>query len=522
MAVTVKSIMNIEAFSEAATLIAGHAGIDKVISYITVSETPDFFEWVSGGEFVLTTLLTFKTCTDQQVVNYTELAKRGIAAIGVKVNRFQETVPAELIDIAKQYQVPLFAIKRETKFREIIQLITAELNNYQTNILLEVDSYYKELTKVALMTGDFDEYIRGLGRRTGSNLYCFQADLKLLGSYQNSFLGNAAQVVRGDIEQKILQHGGDLLQPVSYEGLHIFPCVTRGQALGYLVVAGSNPMNEKHMLMAGQLTTFLTIKLFDQLETEQKMLTSLLDELLYKRNLSEEELRERLALYGLKQRRSYRVVVLRERNAAKPSLSASQIRGYGNRIKDLLGEGALAVVKGDETVIIGANEQADDANPPHWIKEIGNGEPSDAFPLIIGIGPAVGHARDIQSSYKIAKSTIKAGHALGNGGVLYYGNFLARILLLLSVGTPEQDYLLSSIINPLVDQDKRYNTQILPTIAAMIFADDIEHAAAELFVHVNTIRYRLNKIKSITGHDFFTARGRYTITTAYLVHCYNK
>ncbi len=521
MAVTVKSIMNIEAFSEVATLIAGHAGIDKVITYITVSETPDFFEWVSGGEFVLTTLLTFKTCKDQQVQNYTELAQRGIAALGVKVERFLETVPPELIDIAKKYQVPLFAIKRETKFREIIQLITAELNNYQTNILLEVDAYYKELTKVALMTGGFDEYIRGLGRRTGSNVYCFQSDLKLLGSYQNSFLGNAAQVVRGNLEKKLLQHG-ELLHPVSCEGLHIFPCVTRGQALGYLVVANTDRLNEKHMLMAGQLTTFLTIKLFDQLETEQKMLTSLLDDLLYKRNLSEEELRERLALYGLKHQKLYRVVIVQEKDEARLSPTANQIRGYSNKIKDLLGEGALAVVKSNETVIIGANERADDANPPHWVKEICQDALADDSPVIIGIGPAVGDAKDIHSSYKIAKSTVKVGHAFGHSGVLYYSNFLARVLLLLAVGTPEQDYLLTNIINPLVDQDKRYNTQILPTIEAMMFADDIEHAAAVLYVHANTVRYRLNKIRSITGHDFFTARGRYTITTAYLVYCYNK
>ncbi|NMC30864.1 MAG: PucR family transcriptional regulator [Veillonellaceae bacterium] len=50
----------------------------------------------------------------------------------------------------------------------------------------------------------------------------------------------------------------------------------------------------------------------------------------------------------------------------------------------------------------------------------------------------------------------------------------------------------------------------------------MEHIAATLFVHANTIRYRLNKIKSITGHDFFTAKGRDVITTAYLVYCYNR
>lgn len=520
MAVTVNTVMDIENFSAATTLVAGHGGVNNVITYITVSETPDFYEWVSGGEFVLTTLYAFSDRKDLQILNYTELAKRGIAAFGVKVQRFVEAIPQELIDIANAYQVPLFAIRRETKFREIIQLITAELNNYQTNILLEVESHYKELAKVALVSDDFNEYIRGFGRRKASSVYCFQADLKLLGSYQRSSLGNAAEQIKVKLEQYLLQHK-EVLNAIEYEGLHIFPCVARGQTLGYLVVVSEDRLNEKHALMASQLTTFLTMKLIDQLETEQKMLTSLLDELLYKRNLNEEELRERLALHGLKQQQQYRVIIVQQRDEADLSLAANQTRPYCQKLRDLLGE-ALVIAKANEIVIIGANEQPDEVNPPRWLKGLGSDIFSDACPVVIGIGPAVGNARDIQSSYQIAKSTIKSGHILGHGNVLYYGHFLARILLLRAVGTPEQEYLLETIIKPLAEQDNRYNTQILPTIEATMFADDLEQAAAALFVHTNTIRYRLNKIKSITGHDFFTARGRYTVTTAYLVYCYNN
>ena len=138
MGVSVEKIMELENFSQAATLIAGKTGINNTVTFITVSETPDFYQWVSGGEFVLTTLYALNEHKDLQTLNYMELAKRGVAAIGVKVDRFVKNVPQELIDIANCYHVPLFAIKREAKFREIIQTITAELNNYHTNILLEV------------------------------------------------------------------------------------------------------------------------------------------------------------------------------------------------------------------------------------------------------------------------------------------------------------------------------------------------------------------------------------------------
>lgn len=520
VAVTVEKIMELEHFAESVILVAGQSGIKNVISYVTVSETPDFYEWVSGGEFVLTTLYAYKEHKEQQIVNYTELAKRGVAAIGVKIQRFVDTVPQELIDICDKYQIPLFAIRRKTKFREIIQNITAELNNYQTNILLEVESHYRELAKAALVSGNFTEYIQGFGRRTGNSIYCFRADLKLLGSYQKSSLGNAAQDIKTKLEQYI-RWQGEVLSPVNYSGLHVFPCVTRGQALGYLVVTDAERLSEKHMLMASQLTTFLTMKLIDQLETEQKMLTALLDELLYKRNLSEQELRGRLALYGLKHQHQYRVIILQEKNEADLSLSTNQIRIYCNKIKEFLDD-AIMITKANEIVMIGSSGQIEESHSPYWLKNLSNDLLADAFPGVIGIGPAVSNAKDIHSSYQIAKSTIKAGSVFNHGNVLYYSRYLALLLLLRSIGTPEQEYLLATIISPLAEQDKRYNTQILPTIEATMFADDLEHAAAALFVHTNTVRYRLNKIKSITGHDFFTANGRYIITTAYLVHCYNR
>ena len=157
MAVTVKDVLKIDFMAERATLVAGGAGLDNVISYVTIMEAPDFYEWVTGGEFVLTTWYAFVEHPELQVPVFTELAKRGIAAMGIKVNRFVKEVPQEIIDIANQFKLPVFAISRETKFREIIQAISAELNDYHMNVLLDVDKHYQELAKAAVTGGEIDQ-----------------------------------------------------------------------------------------------------------------------------------------------------------------------------------------------------------------------------------------------------------------------------------------------------------------------------------------------------------------------------
>lgn len=517
MKITIYKLMELESFSQSMALVAGQEGIDNVVTFITVSETPDFYHWVSGGEFVLTTLYTFEDHKEEMIQNYTELAKRGIAAVGVKVNRFVNEIPQELMDIANTHKVPLFAVRRQAKFREIIQTVTAELNNYQTNILIEMESHYKELAKAALTGEDFVDYLQGIGRRkAGSHIYCFKADLLFLASYPKQTQRKTIYSIQEKLERYI-EGLEKVLEPAQHDGLYIFPCISRKQALGYLVIVNENSLDEKHKLMAAQLTTFLTIKLADQLETEQKMLTALLDELLYKRNLNEQELQGRLALHGLKYQQRYRVILVKKRDDDKDlSIPANTIIQWANKARELLGD-AIVINKVNEVVIIISQHSQD----PQWLKKLRNSL-SEVPPLLIGIGPSVFYASDIHTSYQIAKSTIKSGSVFGDSGILYHADYLARNLLQRTIGTAEQEYLVTHVINPLVENDRRHNTCILSTIEAMMFANELEEAAEILFVHTNTVRYRLNKIKNLTGHDFFTARGRYVITTAYLVYCYNR
>lgn len=518
MPVTVKQIMELEEFSQVANLVAGEAGIHNIITFVTIAEAPDFYQWVSGGEFVLSTLYAFKDSPQLMGSAYTELAKSGIAAIGIKTRRFVDEIPAELVAIANEYKVPLFEIERETKFRQVIQAITAEINNEQTNLLVEVERHYKELAEAALVSDDFDLLLRGFGRRRKCPVLFLAADLKTLGSYPNVWRDTEVEAVK----RKLLsfhQKQEDLLLHEKFDAYHFFPCVTRGQAIGYLVLQDDKELNEKFELMAKQLTTFLTLKLIDRIDSEQKTLTALLDDMLFKHNLSEDDLRERLSLHGLKQEGGFRVIVVRHNSRSFDLGQSSAFRASCEKIRRIIGNGLL-IHKADEAVLIASGQQLKTGAVPLSIRLIQEEIVAATMKIIVGVGPSVAFARDIHSSYAIAKSTLKVGRIFNPSGVHYYSEYLSRILLLKAKDTSEHKYIRAAVIEPVRLQDERYHSQLLETLGALIFADDLDSAAANLFVHVNTIRYRIGKIKQLTGYDFFSAKGRYTLTTAYLMYCY--
>lgn len=520
MAVTVEDVLKIDFMAERATLVAGRSGLDNVISYVTIMEAPDFYEWVTGGEFVLTTWYAFVEHPELQVPAFTELAKRGIAAMGIKVNRFVKEIPQDIIDIANQFRLPVFAIRRETKFREIIQAISAELNDYHMNVLLDVDKHYQELSKAAVTGGEIDTMLQGLSRRRNCPCLCLNRQYELIAWHAP----DNRQLPVGPISEEVRRlYSGEKQgwQHCRSDGLHIFPCVAQENPLGFLVLVDKRILSERYILMAHQLATFLTMKLLDRLETEQKLISSLLEDILFKNSLDEQELRDRLDLFGLKPQGHFRIIVIKLQ-AGEPDIDNAQIlRHYGYAVRDILGD-ALLVIKPDEVVLIAASQLPDTVGAkPKWLKRLAEFVAGTKEAISVGIGPSVAEATTIKTSYGIAKRTLKASVSLGGSGLLYYGEYLAHTALLRAVDTPEQELLLDSVIRPIQEYDDKYHANLLQTMAAVIFSPDLEKSAAMMHIHINTVRYRLGKIRSITGLDFFAPRDRYILATAYLLHTFS-
>ena len=65
------------------------------------------------------------------------------------------------------------------------------------------------------------------------------------------------------------------------------------------------------------------------------------------------------------------------------------------------------------------------------------------------------------------------------------------------------------LLVPVVDHDTSNNTDLMASLRAFLQpGNDLSHAAAQLFVHVNTLRNRLSKIAELTGANPFEETDR--------------
>lgn len=141
------------------------------------------------------------------------------------------------------------------------------------------------------------------------------------------------------------------------------------------------------------------------------------------------------------------------------------------------------------------------------------------LPLRIGVGrSADGAAGLIQSIHEAAQALLLSKQIHDMEPVSYYGDMgLFRLLLPLQ-GTDVLRKFYDETLSALAVYDERQQTNLVETLAAY-FANhgNLSRTAEVLFVHRNTLLYRMERIAAIVGHDLDDPEFRLMLQVAFKV-----
>lgn len=498
--------MNLDFIQKQMTLIGGEQGLQKKINFITIMEAPDFYEWVSGGEFILTTWFAYKQDPTNQEFAFRELAKK-VSAIAIKTDRFLKSVPSEFIEIANEYNTPLFAMKRETKFREVIQTIAGEVQNAQVNILREVEQHYQELIQVALATDNLAALLQVTGKRTNTTCFCLSWDRELNSYWLNS------DITTNSLYQKVNEFK-ELHQPLepnlteySLEGFKVFPCTARRQLLGILVFLSQEELSERSHLMIQQAVSILSLKLIEGYETYQKQLKRLLTDI----TTGEVEVKH-LRDLGL--------------SPSKGLYSIAVIKGNHTNINNHLVAGAkqarsipgdhIIIQNDDELILLGISHSFEKVTP-FYLTFLKEWVITKKLPLVLVEAIPVEKIHQLKDALHLARKVAKTSLQMGQYGEQKIKNWLFPSLLFDQLHSLEAQQIHQQILLPILDYDSKHSSELLQTLTLVLQNSKLEDAAKSLFVHVNTIRYRLKKIEELTGYNPYTLNTRLLLGTALIL-----
>jgi sugar diacid utilization regulator/putative methionine-R-sulfoxide reductase with GAF domain len=347
------------------------------------------------------------------------------------------------------------------------------------------------------------------------------ADTALAGNARTGAALDLLAVRMGATVRLLDQQGVARYATGPVEGGERIACPIRaaGVELGALEVVRDTPFDPSAAALVGDVARLMALELRREraaLETELRLNSAFLDELLDRAaGIGADELDRRAALLGMDPAVPAIVLSIGTHESAPP-LSERSRRAIAGAVGERF-PGALVCHRPDEVVVIapvaGAGPAAMSEAVQALLRETGR-------ELCAGLGRIAARLRDCAASYTEASTGRTLAATRPEPGAVLGPSDLGLYAILAHEESRETlQSVVGAMLGPLLEADEKAQSEYVKTLSAFLANDrHHEHTAAELHVHVNTLRYRLAKIQDITGVDLHEVNSRFLLELALRIH----
>ena len=160
-------------------------------------------------------------------------------------------------------------------------------------------------------------------------------------------------------------------------------------------------------------------------------------------------------------------------------------------------DGPLVIARGSEVLVVFPSGSREEMAMTERLRAA----LQDAPDVRAGIGRVRASVVEIAGSYREALIALTAARAGSSSPVALYGEVLVEEMILRERKVAQR--LADSVLSPLADHPDLRKT----LVAFMLHGPSLPAVARHLFLHANTVAYRLNRVRELTGRDPKTPAG---------------
>jgi len=479
-------------------VVGGEAGLDRSVRWVHVSELEDPTPWLKGGELLLTTGMGVGKSPARQRAYLERLASAGLAGLGFGVGFSHARAPKAVADAADRLRFPVIEVPYPVPFIAITEAISSRLASEQYEVLQHSLDVQQELTRAVLDGRGLPAIVAELARAIGGWAVVFDLRGIPLGASPSSASARASRLWEELRESRPEEMGFSVSVADPGDHISVQPVGAKGRVEAFLAVGKPEALSQFDRLVASHALSLLAVELGksrEVAEAERRLRGDFLDALV-RGELPADEAARGLRRFGLDPDGEVMVVGL------ESPLPTEEITW---EVEDALSrrEGGFLTSPRDGVLFV--------LMPPHPaadMEELRRGlETRAKVQVRAGVGSAVRTADAAQSlreaAYALRVCRVE-GRALADFGSL--GTY--RLLLTLQ----EPDALRAfadSVLAPLDRYDEDHGGELIASLRAFLEHNARwETAAAELFIHRHTLRYRMRKAEELTGRDLASPHDR--------------
>lgn len=533
MSITVAEAMKIGGLRNS-RLLAGGRNIKNIIKFIDSMEVPDIEPWLRSHELLLTTAYVIKD--DIPALNrlVESLARVNAAGLGIKP-RFLNGIPDEVIKTAEALGLPLIEIPAEVPFIEITHPLMKAILGRQARYLEFSEQAHRALTKVELEGAGLQAIAETFRHLVGSDVIVCNEALEITAYAGSAPLAETGLPIKIDDGSEILRTlngtGRVHLPGVSWS-ICARPVRVKQTPCGYVLVSERNrPLNEMELIALEHACTTVALEILKSQAVEEarnRVERDFLADLFAGHFHSADILMQRAEALGIKLGKTNGVLVVDIDHFER--LVRENGEEWAQEIKSKL----VSIVRaclGNLTPPPLITSQSDSVSCLiHWpgggqekekrLKQqlMDRGEKilarvASELPSVgvsIGVSGPFADIMRISDEYAQARTAIRiARRVWGPGHCVHVCEVAAYRLFYNSPLGGEFNHYCREKLGPLEEYDSAGSSNLTATLKAVIDCQgNRTEAAKRLFLHRNTLIYRIHQIERIldvdlSNHDHF-------------------
>lgn len=522
MGLSLQDAMKLGRFSEC-EVVAGHEGMGRIIENVTIMEVPELAPWLKGGELILTSLFSIKDDRDAQNMLVHNLYKAGSIALAVKPFQTLKGIPEGILKSANKLGFPVIRIPEDIKYLDIMSPVMHSIVNNKVVLQEDIEQVTKVLNEVSLNAHGVDAFVENVQYLT-KNVITIESEFSYI-QVPSPEKDISPLTKDQKYELSIIQ------RPIQYERTYddkevsclVAPIMVDGNVYGNIT---SWAINDDHSAMsiaiiekASSLLSLEFLKLKVKYDVEQQYKSDFIRELLFSERIKENDVIEWGEKYRITKTDDYVCLLVSAKD--KKSQVKNYIRLKDSEVNSIIQKIQPDVLAGhirNGVCVILPTNGSSIKNLSQKIFDALSTYLGTAFTLSVGVGRSGRGPEGIQASFIQAEQALNLSETIRDTkGIIYYDDLGAYRLLNPLKGQKELMDFYEETVGKLVEQDT--DNELLKTLRMYFYYDEVMKVTANaLFIHVNTLKYRMTKIESITGYDLKSSEGKMNLFLGLKIH----
>lgn len=501
-------------------LLSSHSNLTQPLESVEITETPDVADFIPKNVMILTTAMIYKDDQEKLKPFIDSLKQAECTALGIKVGRFLDEISPEIVAYASAVDLPLIKIPSTQPLGGLLHEIVGYLRDSKTEQMSVAFDIQKRFSTLLMQDVDATRFIAEFAKILNTPIILLSPWQQVI-AHSNYFYGNQKSA-EFFIEQLSKDHFQQLaqekkifrLQDERQENIQVagFPIRVNDYFPNYLLVLSPEqipyPISEFAIDQAILVLTFMLFKNQKIAESFEHLKTDFLDRLLDTHQEALSKHQNWLELwknYRLINSDYYQLAIVY--GVTKPEnethIRYQQAEGQlifqwlKEQLPEILPDVALFKLKNqNKSILIFQSKKNDHLMILQNLAE----RLQQALPITIrfALGNAYENLEDLPNSYIEASSTLEASlHAQKPATVqLFHPKGLAGLFE--KIGTEDVEYFCQQQLKELAYPTEPTLQELRKTLKVFLdFNCEITKTANALYLHRNTIKYRMNQCEKL-------------------------